>query len=216
MVCPDTLVMGTPMVQRHISCIYKPGNEYGDGDMIKLSARPPGLFSAMFNRQRLFDELPCPLTDACSRPICLFSHKPSPAPTPVVPAKRRAPDVQPDPPQVPQSSRQSSANAERPTKFLKAGSAAKPVPVPTASSSPVSRAPIPRPRFTHQKSRLVFQSLGSMLDSQRYPFRRARYVTRLVSVQPQRGIHTSYPCPFLSSFVSPLYAHILVSPSRSY
>jgi hypothetical protein len=143
--------------------------------------------SAMFHTDGLFRELPCPLRDACDRPICLFSHNfstvpvPAPAPTQAVPAKRRAPPEL-DPQQALPPSRPSSANAERPTKLRRAGPAAKPVAIPTASSSPVSKqdpCPIALP---HWHSRPVFLSSRSMLGSQKYPFRCARYVTRLVSL----------------------------------
>ncbi len=167
----------------------------------------------MFSTRRRFGDTPCPLRDACDRPICLFSHNPTPISTPsllspfsdpapaaakAVPAKRPAQSHEPlTPPQVPSSSRQSYlVNAERPTKLQKTGSAAKPVAVPTASSSPVSRTGLMRYRqfisLPYWHSRLEFPSLRSMLGSQRYPFRRARYVNRLVSLQPQRGIH-AYP-----------------------
>jgi hypothetical protein len=109
----------------------------------------------MFSSVGLFRDVPCPLTDSCNRPICLFSHNPAavlsvtqvgplpvPATSTVVPAKRRAQaDPQHDPLQLPSSSssRQSCpADAERPTKLQRTGPAAKPVAVPTASSSSVS------------------------------------------------------------------------------
>lgn len=137
----------------------------------------------MFHSERLFRDLPCPLTHTCDRPICLFSHNFStvpvlaPAPTQAVPAKRRAPPEQALPP-----SRPSSANAERPTKLRRAGPAAKPVAIPTASSSPVSK-PDPCPiALPHWHSRPVSLSSRSMLGNQKYPFRCARYVTRLVSL----------------------------------
>ena len=185
----------------------------------------------MFSTQRRFGDVTCPLRESCNRPICLFSHNPTPISTPslvfnvpepapaakAVPAKRSAQSDAPlTPQQVPSSSRPSfPANAERPTKLQKTGSAAKPVAVPTASSSPVSKkkthAPLQSP---HWHSRLEFLSLGSMLGSQRYPFRCARYVTRLVSVQSQCGIRTSYTWPSASSLsLSRLHAHILVPPS---
>jgi hypothetical protein len=187
----------------------------------------------MFSTQRRFGDVTCPLRDSCSRPICLFSHNPTPIPTPslifnvpepapaaaakAVPAKRPAQSDAPlTPQQVPSSSRKSyPANAERPTKLQKTGSAAKPVAVPTASSSPVSKKKAHALlRFPHWHSRLGFLYLGSMLGSQRYPFRRARYVTRLVSVQSQYGIRTSYTWPSASSLsLIPLHAHILVPPS---
>jgi hypothetical protein len=105
----------------------------------------------MFHTGRFFRDVPCPLRDACDRPICLFSHNftpvPAPAPTRVVPAKRHAPpELDPPPP-----SRPSSANAERPTKLRRTGPAAKPVAIPTASSSPVSKldpCPIALPHGT--------------------------------------------------------------------
>jgi hypothetical protein len=104
---------------------------------------------------RLFRDVACPLRDSCNRPICLFSHNPAAVltvtqvdpvhvpvttPTSIVPAKRRAQaDAPLDLQQAPSSSRQSCpVDAERPTKLQKAGSAAKPVAVPTASSSSVS------------------------------------------------------------------------------
>ncbi|KAI0284216.1 ribonuclease H-like domain-containing protein [Russula aff. rugulosa BPL654] len=109
----------------------------------------------MFSTRRRFGDVPCPLSDSCNRPICLFSHNPTPIPTPsllfnvpelapppakTVPAKRPAQSDAPltlTPQQVPSSSRPSyPANVERPTKLRKTGSAAKPVAVPTASSSP--------------------------------------------------------------------------------
>lgn len=177
---------------------------------IKQPARLPALSSPMFNNRQRFRELPCPLVDACNRTICLFSHNlspvPAPAPTQTVPAKRRAPDVHPVSPQVPQSSRQSSASAERPTKLQRTGSAPKPVAVPTASSPPVSRASIPQCRFTHRHFRPVFLSSESMLGSQRYPFRRARYVTRLVSFS-RNVVSTPYTSPSLCSFVSAACSH---------
>jgi hypothetical protein len=110
----------------------------------------------MFSSFALFRDVPCPLTDSCNRPICLFSHNPAavlsvtqvdilPIPvaaptTTVVPAKRRAQaDPQHDPQQLPSSSRQSCpVDAERPTKLQRTGPAVKPVAIPTASSSPVS------------------------------------------------------------------------------
>jgi hypothetical protein len=78
--------------------------------------------------------------------------------------------------------------------------------VPTASSSLVSKKKRTHAllQFPHWGHRLEFLSLRSMLGSQRYPFRRARYVTRLVSVQSQCGIRTPHTCPSASS----------VSPSR--
>ncbi len=164
--------------------------------------------AAMFST-RLFRDVPCPLRDSCNRPICLFSHNPAAVltvtqvdpvhvpvttPTTIVPAKRRAQaDAPLDLQQAPSSSRQSCpADAERPTKLQKAGSAAKPVAVPTASSSSVSSVQ----SFTSSwllnvplwHPRPVFRSSRSMLGSQRYPFRRARYVTDLVSVGSQRGL----------------------------
>jgi hypothetical protein len=188
----------------------------------------------MFSTRRRFGDVTCPLRDSCNRPICLFSHNPTPVSTPslifnvpepapapaakAVPAKRPAQSDAPlTPEQVPSSSRLSypaNALAERPTKLQKTGSAAKPVAVPTASSSPVSkkktRALL---QFPHWHSRLEFLSLRSMLGSQRYPFRRARYVTRLVSVQSQCGIRTSYTWPSAASLsLSRHHAHILVPP----
>jgi hypothetical protein len=199
---------------------------------IKTSARSSARLSAMFTTRRLFGDLPCPLRDSCNRPICLFSHNPTPIPTTsfifnvpepapaaakAVPAKRPAQSDAPlTPQQVPSSSRPSyPANEERPTKLRKTGSAAKPVAVPTASSSPVSKKKTHALlHFPHWYSRLEFLSLRSMLGSQRYPFRRARYVTRLVSVQSQCGIRTSCTWPSTSSLShSPLHAHILVPPS---
>jgi len=189
----------------------------------------------MFSTLRRFGDITCPLRDSCNRPICLFSHNPTPVPTPslifnvpepapaasaarAVPAKRPAQSDAPlTPQQVPSSSRPSyPANAERPTKLRRTGSAAKPVAIPTASSSPVSkRKTHALLRFPHWHSRLEFLSLGSMLGSQRYLFRRARYVTRLVSVQSQCGIRPSYTCPSASSLSHSrlLHAHILVPPS---
>ena len=186
--------------------------------------------SSMFSTRRRFGDLTCPLRDSCNRPICLFSHNPTSVPTPslifnvpepaatrAVPAKRPA---QSDAPltlqQVSSSSRSSyPANAERPTKLRKTGSAAKPVAVPTASSSPVSEKKTHALlQFPHWHSRLEFLFLRSMLGSQRYPFRRARYVTRLVSVQSQCGSRTSCTCLSVFSLsLSRLHAHILVPPS---
>jgi RNA exonuclease 1 len=171
----------------------------------------------MFTTRRPFGDLPCPLRDSCNRPICLFSHnpttipttslifnvpEPAPAAAKAVPAKRRAQSDAPLTPQpVPSSSRPSyPANAERPTKFQKTGSAAKPVALPTASSSSVSKKKTyALSQFPHWYSRLESLFLRSMLGSQRYPFRRARYVTHLVSVQSQCGIRTSYTWPSTSS-----------------
>ena len=188
----------------------------------------------MFSTRRRFGETPCPQTESCTRPICLFSHKKPPipatsllfnAPQPAtatatakaVPAKRPAQLNAPlTPQQVPSSSRPSYPAAERPTKLRKTGSAAKPVAVPTASSSPVSKKKThAQLRFPHWGHRLEFLSLRSMLGSQRYPFRRARYVTRLVSVQSQCDIRTSYTCPPASSASPSRHrdAHILVPPS---
>ena len=169
----------------------------------------------MFSTRRRFGDVPCPLSDSCNRPICLFSHNPTPIPTPsllfnvpelapppakTVPAKRPAQSDAPltlTPQQVPSSSRPSyPANVERPTKLRKTGSAAKPVAVPTASSSPVSKTKsYALLQFPHWGHRLEFLYLRSMLGSQRYLFRRARYVTHLVSVQSQCVIRTSYTCP---------------------
>lgn len=103
----------------------------------------------MFSTRRSFGDVPCPLRDSCNRPVCLFSHnpialnvsEPAPAAAKAVPAKRPAQsDLPVTPQQVPSSSRPSyPTNTERPTKLQKTGSAAKPVAVPTASSSPVSK-----------------------------------------------------------------------------
>ncbi|KAI9508949.1 Rexo1 protein [Russula earlei] len=109
----------------------------------------------MFNTRHLFRDLPCPLGLSCNRQICLFSHDPTvvlkvtqvqphsasvPVPiaaTSTVPSKRRAQfDVQLDLRKVSSSTRPSyPANVERPTKLQRTGAAAKPVAVPTASSS---------------------------------------------------------------------------------
>lgn len=183
----------------------------------------------MFSTRRRFGEVACPLRDSCTRPICLFSHNPiptststpslifnvpesTPAVAKAVPAKRPAQSDAPlTPQQVPSSSRLSyPASAERPTKLQKTGSAAKPVAVPTASSSPVSKKEAHALlHFPHWHSRLEFLSLRSMLGSQGYRFRRARYVTRLVSVQSQYGIRTVYTWPhsFLSSPHSATCSH---------
>jgi RNA exonuclease 1 len=157
-------------------------------DVSGKSGRVSAVLTAMFQSVGRFRDVPCPLRDACDRPICLFSHNPTPVAAPAatksVPAKRRAPpDVQLDSPQVPSSSRQShQANAERPTKLQRIGTAAKPVAVPTASSSPVSKAIAVLSTFLMSNSRPVFLSSRSMLGSQKYPFRRDRYVNRLVSL----------------------------------
>jgi RNA exonuclease 1 len=150
----------------------------------------------MFKRVGLFGDIPCPLRDRCDRSICLFSHDPnalfkSTVVDPViVPAKRRADLDSPlDPQRTPSSSRHSSPpDAERPTKLQRAGSAANPLAIPTASSSPVSLTPDLGPSYSPYLfflvaiCRLVFLSLRSMLVSQRFPFRPARYVLPLVSV----------------------------------
>jgi len=141
----------------------------------------PFVSAAMFSTRRLFRDVPCPLGDSCKSPICFFSHNPAavltvtqvdtlPAPvttptTTVVPAKRRAQtDVRPDLQQTPSSSRPSyPADAERPTKLQRTGPAAKPVAVPTASSSSVSSTePLPHPGF------LTFL-LNILLDRCSYP-----------------------------------------------
>ena len=131
----------------------------------------------MFTTRRSFVDVPCPLRDSCNRPICLFSHNPTLNPSPylifnvpepappaakAVPAKRPAQSEAPlTPQQVPSSSRPSyPANAERPTKLRKTGSAAKPVAVPTASSSPVSKR-----RLTLYCSFLI-----GILDWSSYPY----------------------------------------------
>ena len=202
--------------------------------------RPVGLRNhTMFSTRLLFRDVPCPLRDSCNRPICLCSHNPAAVltvtqvdpvhvplttPTTIVPAKRRAQaDAPLDLQQAPSSSRQSCpVDAERPTKLQKAGSAAKPVAVPTASSSSVSSVQ----SFTSSwllnvplwHPRPVFRSSRSMLGSQRYPFRHARYVTDLVSVGSQRGLWhlpppIRVPSALCVAFVSPLHAHILASSS---
>jgi len=191
----------------------------------------------MFSTRRLFRDVPCPLRDSCKSPICLFSHNPAavltvtqvdtvPAPvttptTTVVPTKRRVQtDARPDLQQTPSSSRPSyPADAERPTKLQRTGPAAKPVAVPTASSPSVSSAgSLPHssrllnaPLLEH--SRPVFLPSRSMPGSQGYLFRRARYVTHLVSVGLQRGLRLSLcihvPSAPCRVFVSPpLCSHL--------
>jgi hypothetical protein len=191
---PNDLSLGRSKTLRGVSVVTW---------QLKPSARLIRPFSAMFSTRHRFADVPCPLTDSCNRPICLFSHnqpplstpslifnapEPAPPPAKAIPAKRPAQSSTPlTPQQVPSSSRLSyPANAERPTKLRKTGSAAKPVAVPTASASPVSiKKTQVLSQFPHWAHRPEFLSLRSMLGSQRYPFRRARYVTRLVSVQSQ-------------------------------
>ena len=189
----------------------------------------------MFNTRRLFRDVPCPLRDDCRSPICFFSHNPAavlavtqvdplPAPvttptTTVVPAKRRVPsDARPDLQQTPSSSRLSyPVDVERPTKLQRTGPAAKPVAVPTASSSSVSSTePLPHPGF------LTF--LLNILDRCSYPhdqcwavkdtcfdapgmsFTSCLSVYNVVSACP---FQSTYPQPFAVSLSLRFHAHIL-------
>lgn len=178
----------------------------------------------MFNTRRLFRDVPCPLGGSCKSPTCFFSHNPAavltitqvdtlPAPvttptTTVVPAKRRAQtDARPDLQRTPSSSRPSyPADAERPTKLQRTGPAAKPVAVPTASSSSVSSTePLPHPGLPNvpfERSRPVFLSSRSMLGSQRYLFRRDRYVTHLTSCLSVYNVLSA--CPVHPRTLGPL------------
>lgn len=195
--------------------------------------------SPMFTPRRLFRDVPCPLRDSCNRPICLFSHNPAavltvpqvdPLPVPftaptttVVPAKRRAQaDAQYDPQRLPSSSRQSClVDAERPTKLQRTGPAAKPVAVPTASSSSVSSMrSLPHPGFLppffdtpdrcsnpYDQCRAVkdprFDASGMSLTS-------CLLGRNVVSACPP-AIHV--PLALCRVFVPSLHAHILAFPS---
>lgn len=170
----------------------------------------------MFTTRRRFGNVPCPLRDSCNRPICLFSHNFTPVPTQslvynvpepavakAVPAKRPAQSDAPlTPRQVPSSSRPSyPENAERPTKFQKTGSAARPVALPTASSSPVSE----------RRPMLYCSPLIGILDWSSYPYDQCWAVkdTRFdapgmsfASCPSSRSVLSAPPARALISFIS--------------
>jgi hypothetical protein len=78
-----------------------------------------------------FGEIGCPSGESCNRSICLFSHQPN--------ASFNLTTIDLDPLILPEKRpSQLDADSGRPTKLQKAGSAAKPIAIPTPSSSQVS------------------------------------------------------------------------------
>ena len=184
----------------------------------------------MFSTRHLFRDVPCPLRDSCKSPICLFSHNPAavltvtqvdtvPAPvttptTTVVPAKRRLQtDAQLDLEQSPSSRRPSyPVDAERPTKLQRTGPTAKPVAVPTASSSSVSSTkPLPHPDF--------LTLLLNILDRCSYPHDQCWAVENTCFDAPGMSLTSCLSvynvvsaCPFLPTYIPSALCRVFVSP----
>jgi hypothetical protein len=163
----------------------------------------------MFNTVGLFGDIPCPVRDSCDRSFCLFSHDTnaifnSTRVDPLIlPPKRR---IEPD--TLVQSP------AERPTKLQRAGSTAKPLAIPTASSSPVSSTSLPS---SHYRFFIV------PVDWRSYPYNQCRAVKGPRFDSPGKSLPMCMPqsCCYVSSallsLVLPaLHAHTLPSSSTHF
>jgi RNA exonuclease 1 len=132
--------------------------------MSSLGSASSPYLHAMFSTFGLFQSLPCPQRNNCSRPSCIFAHTsdlPSnptlnipvqqPTPKSAVPSKRPFHNLA----QTPTSSRNGTPSAsasEPPTQRLKVGTAQKPAAVPATTHTSVCTH---LHRFNTQNSRYV-------------------------------------------------------------